>query len=746
MTKNLIIVESPAKIKTIQKFLGKEYKLEASLGHIRDLPSNELGVKEDQGFTPTYVIIPGKEKVVTKLKKAAKNSEKVYLAPDPDREGEAIAWHIAELIKDSKAAIHRIQFNEITRRAVLEALEHPRDLDENLFHSQQARRILDRIVGYKISPLLWQKVQRGLSAGRVQSVALRLLVEREKERFNFTPEEYWVFKALLQAGKESLVAELTKINNKKAKINNAQEAKELEKYLKDQSFILEKIEQKEQKRNPKPPFITSTLQQEANIRFNFSASRTMSLAQRLYEGMELGDRGSTALITYMRTDSVRIAPEAQKAARTWIKENLGSEYCPQKARIYKAKSSAQDAHEAIRPVDPTLTPEMVKAYLPADHFKLYKLIWERFIASQMTAATILATTFYIKAGKTLWQVKGEQIAFPGFLKIYSPQKVKETFLPALKEKTTLALEDLKIEQKFTQPPARYTEATLVKKMEELGIGRPSTYATIISTLLQRKYALLQEKQLVPTELGLSVCELLIKHFPKLLEVTFTAKMEEELDKIALGEKKWQEVLQEFAREFYPTLETASREMKSLKKGETTDLTCPECGAKLLIRFGRNGSFLACSNYPACKYTTNFTRNADGEIVIEEPEPAEVKVLGKCPQCGSDIVEKRSRAGARFIACSNYPKCKYTASFSTKVSCPQEGCSGELVERSTRKGKIFYSCSNYPECKYAVWNYPVARECPKCNSKILVQKESKARGKYLACPEKGCRYWEKVEEE
>ncbi|SDN99692.1 DNA topoisomerase I [Desulfonauticus submarinus] len=744
MATHLIIVESPAKVKTIKKFLGKGYKIEASLGHIRDLPTKELGVTEGEEFLPTYVIIPGKEKVVNKLQKIAAKVGNIYLAPDPDREGEAIAWHIAEVIKQKNSNFLRIQFNEITKRAVLEALNNPRSLDEKLFNSQQARRILDRLVGYKISPLLWKKVQRGLSAGRVQSVALRLLVEREKERYSFQPQEYWVFKALLKKSEYELQADLVKISNKKAKITNEKQASELKDYLAKQQFILHKIEQKQQKRNPKPPFITSTLQQEANIRFNFSASRTMSIAQRLYEGVDLGEKGTIALITYMRTDSVRIAPEAQKLAREWIKKTLGSKYCPPKAKKYKTKSTAQDAHEAIRPVDPTLTPEEIRAYLPADQFKLYKLIWERFIASQMTSATILATIFHIQAGKTLWQTKGEQIAFPGFLKIYSPGKIKENLLPNLTEGTNFNLEKLDIKQKFTQPPARYSEATLVKKMEELGIGRPSTYATIISTLLARKYALLEEKQLIPTELGMSVCDLLIQHFPKLLDVNFTAKMEEELDKIAIGEKDWQEVLREFAKEFYPTLEAAQKEMRSLKNGEQTEIKCSKCGNPMLVKFGKNGPFLACSNYPKCKNTSNFKRTENGEIVLIKPEEQPPKIVGKCPKCGNPVVEKKARTGARFLACSNYPKCNYTASYSTKVPCPEQGCDGELVERSTKKGKIFYACSNYPKCKFAVWNYPVAQKCPKCGFSILVKKESKARGEYLACPVKGCRYWEKIE--
>jgi len=741
MSTYLIVVESPAKIKTLKKFLGKDYKLEASLGHIRDLPSKELGVTENEEFIPTYVIIPGKEKVVTKLQKVAAQVDVVYLAPDPDREGEAIAWHIAEVIKDQNPNFSRIQFNEITKPAVLAALRSPRRLDEKLFNSQQARRILDRLVGYKISPILWKKVKRGLSAGRVQSVALRLIVEKERDRYKFKPEEYWSFKAYLKTKEHELEAELSKIKNKKAKITNADQAQELKNYLGQQSFVLTKVEQKEQKRQPKPPFITSTLQQEANIRFNFPASRTMRIAQRLYEGVELGDKGTVALITYMRTDSVRIAKQAQDSAREWIKTNLGPEYCPPRPKQYKTKSSAQDAHEAIRPVDPTLTPEKVKTYLPGEQFKLYSLIWERFMASQMVPAIILATTFYIEAGNTLWQTKGEQIKFPGFLQIYSGATLKETFLPDLPTGTHFELKKLDAKQKFTQPPARYSEATLVKKMEELGIGRPSTYATIISTLLERNYVNQENKQLIPTELGLAVCDLLVEHFPTLLDVNFTAQMEEKLDLIALGKKDWQEVLKEFAQQFYSSLDQAQINMPSLKAGETTELECPECKAKLLIKFGKHGAFLACSNYPKCTYTTDFERDENGQIVIVNSQP-EQKIVGTCPECQGDLVEKRSRAGARFIACSNYPQCNYTKSYSTKVSCPE--CSGELVEKSTKRGKVFYSCSNYPKCKFATWYYPVNQKCPQCGYSIMVKKKSKARGEYLACPE--CKYWESINEE
>lgn len=740
MSTYLIIVESPTKIKTIKKFLSKEYKLEASLGHIRDLPSKELGVTENGNFIPTYVIIPGKEKIVAKLQKIASKVDTIYLAPDPDREGEAIAWHIAEVIKEQNSNFSRIQFNEITKSAVLAALQNPRALDEKLFNSQQARRILDRLVGYKISPILWQKVKRGLSAGRVQSVALRLLVEKERERYRFKPEEYWIFKAALQTEDTSLEANLTKIKNKKAKITNADQAKKVEKYLQSQNFILTSIEQKEQKKQPKPPFITSTLQQEANIRFNFTAARTMRIAQSLYEGIEMGEKGTVALITYMRTDSVRVAKQAQDSARKWIKENLGPEFCPLKPKQYKSKSSAQDAHEAIRPVDPLITPETVKSYLPADHFKLYKLIWERFMASQMVPAIILSTTFNIEAGYTLWQTKGEQIKFPGFLKIYSGNQLKETFLPDISQGTYLELKGIHSEQKFTQPPSRYSEATLVKKMEELGIGRPSTYATIISTLLDRKYIYQENKQLIPTELGMAVCDLLVEHFPILLDVNFTAQMEQELDLIALGQKDWQKVLRDFAQQFYSSLKQAQANMPSLKAGGTTSLKCPECKAQLLIKFGKHGAFLACSQYPDCKYTTNFSRDENGQIIIVNSQEAK-KVVGTCPKCNGELVEKKSRTGARFLACSNYPKCNYTASYSTKVPCPK--CNGELVEKSTKRGKIFYACSNYPQCKFATWYYPIDQQCPQCGTKIMLKKKSKARGEYIACPE--CNYWESINE-
>lgn len=747
MNKGLIIVESPAKVKTIKKFLGQNFLIEASLGHVRDLPTNKMGVDEDNGFEPIYEVLSDKIKVVDKLKKSAGKVDKVYLAPDPDREGEAIAWHVSELIKEKNSAIHRIQFNEITASAVQEALKHPRNLDEHLFLSQQARRVLDRLVGYKISPLLWKKVKRGISAGRVQSVALRLIVERERERQSFVPEEYWVIKCLLRAKQDpEFEAELWKLEGKKPKIGTKQEALNLEEEVRKEEFIVQSVQEKERKRNPKPPFITSTLQQEASNKLRFSAKKTMTLAQRLYEGMELGDKGTVALITYMRTDSVRVAKEARAAAKDWVIQNLGQKFYPQKAKTYKSKKTAQEAHEAIRPVDVFWTPDEIKNYLSKDLFVLYNLIWKRFIASQMEAASFWDTTVVIKAGRSQWRTKGERLIFPGFMHIYSPDdSTKEIDLPPLQKEDRLNLKQIKKEQKFTQPPARYTEASLVRKLEEKGIGRPSTYAQIISTLRDRDYARMENRQFYPTELGNIVNDLLVDHFAKLMDVNFTAEMEEKLDRVAEGNLDWKQLLSNFNKDFGPALNQAEKKMTQVKAGMDSGLKCEVCGQPMLIKFGRNGEFLACSGYPKCKNTKNFVRDEHGQIQVEEESKADREKVGTCPQCGSDLVVKKARTGNRFIACSNYPKCKYAQAYSTGIPCPQEGCSGVLVEKGSRKGRVFYGCNQYPDCKYAVWNYPVQEKCPECGSKILVQKSSKARGNYLACPVKGCKYWRKLED-
>ncbi|MFW6236050.1 MAG: type I DNA topoisomerase, partial [Desulfovibrionales bacterium] len=693
MSKDLIIVESPAKVKTIKKFLGPNYMVDASVGHVRDLPTKEIGVDEEHGFAPKYQVIPGKKKVVTRLKAEAEKADRVFLAPDPDREGEAIAWHVAELIRGKNTKLHRIQFNEITPRAVKEALAHPRELNENLFNSQQARRILDRLVGYKISPLLWSKVKRGLSAGRVQSVALRLIVEREKERQDFEPEEYWALKVLLQGeSPPPFEADLFKISGKKAKVENQEQAEDVERQARSHPFTVKSVQEKERTRQPRPPFITSTMQQDGHSRLGFTAKKTMTLAQHLYEGVELGSRGTTALITYMRTDSVRIANDARDAAREWIVEELGKDFYPEKPRVFRTKGAAQDAHEAIRPIDVAITPEMVKPHLSRDEYRLYDLIWRRFVASQMAPARFWDTVVTAESGRTLWQTKGERMIFPGFLKIYGSAKEKQDFmLPPLEKGQTLELKEIFKEQKFTQPPPRFSEASLVRKLEELGIGRPSTYASIISTLTDRTYVVLEEKHFVPTELGFTVSNLLVEHFSTLMDVGFTAEMESSLDQVAEGKGDWVELLERFARDFNPTLEKAKDEMALVKTGMETGISCEQCGKPMVIKFGKNGSFLACSGYPECRNTKNFTRDDKGDLQVVEVKIEDLPKMGTCPECSRDLVLKTSRTGGRFVACTGYPECRYTKPYGTGVACPEQGCPGELVEKSSRRGKVFYAC-------------------------------------------------------
>ncbi len=739
MGKQLIIVESPAKVKTIKKFLGPQYAVQASVGHVRDLPSSSLGVDEANDFAPHYEVIENKKSVVSELRAAAAKADTVYLAPDPDREGEAIAWHVAELIRDKAKDIKRIQFNEITAKAVKDALEHPRDLNVNLFDAQQARRVLDRLVGYNISPLLWKTIKRGISAGRVQSVALRLSVAREAEREAFKPEDYWLFKALLSADvPPPFKAELVKVSGKKAVVSNAEQANTLEAALKGKPFVVESVEEKERERAPQPPFITSTLQQAANQRLSYTAKRTINIAQRLYEGVELGDKGLTALITYMRTDSTRIADEARQAARDFIVQTFGQDHLPKKARIYKAKGGAQDAHEAIRPVDVTVTPDMVKPHLPPEQYNLYRLIWSRFVASQMAGARFHDTTALIACAHTLWRAKGERLLFPGFLAVLPRGKEEaDAELPPLKAGQTLTLDKLEKEQKFTQPPARYSEASLVRELEELGIGRPSTYAAIISTLQDRDYVHLAERHFVPTDLGRVVCRQLTEHFAKLMDVGFTAQMEEGLDKVAEGGRNWVDLMRAFAADFNPTLDAAAKNMQSLKGGLPTDLPCPDCGKPLLIKFGKAGAFLACSAYPECRYTSNFARTEDGKVEAVAQEKPQYEKVGQCPRCGKDLVIKKSRTGSRFIACTGYPACDYAAPFSTGVPCPRCG-KGSLVEKSSKRGKIFYSCDQYPQCDFALWDKPVPGPCPRCDSPYLVEKKSRD-GVKIICPVKGCGY-------
>ncbi len=747
MAKDLIIVESPAKVKTIKKFLGDKYTVQASVGHVRDLPTKTLGVDENNNYAPDYIIIDGKQKVVSELRSAAAKAGTVYLAPDPDREGEAIAWHVAELLKDAtKADIKRIQFNEITAKAVREALEHPRELNHDLFEAQQARRVLDRLVGYKISPLLWKNVKRGISAGRVQSVALRLIVEREKARRAFVPEEYWPFYARLSAGTPpEFRAELVKINGKKAVIKNEKEALALEKRITGQPFSVESLEVKNKEKTPPPPFITSTLQQNANQRLGYTAKRTMGIAQRLYEGLDLGGAlGTTALITYMRTDSVRIADDARNAAQAFIIAQWGKDYYPPKPRYFKTKGSAQDAHEAIRPVDVNITPDAIKSQVTPEQYQLYRLIWVRFLASQMAAAKVEDTTVQTACADTLWKAKGERVLFPGFLALGAQKDDKMPDLPAMAQGQPLTLIKLEKEQKFTQPPARYSEATLVKELEEKGIGRPSTYASIISTLQDREYVDLVDKHFAPTDLGGIVSDQLAAHFSTLMDVGFTAQMEDSLDRVADGEQNWIKLLNDFSAEFNPALQKASKDMDSVKGGMESGLKCPDCGKDLLIKFGKAGQFLACSGYPDCRFTSNFSRDEQGTVQIEQRQAPELQRVGTCPLCGKDLVLKKSRTGSRFIACTGYPACTHAQPFSTGVPCPR--CAdGRIVEKSSKKGKIFYACDQYPKCDYALWDYPVQQPCPECGSPILTRKTTRA-GTSLVCPNKTCKYKKSLKEE
>lgn len=744
MSKDLIIVESPAKVKTIKKFLGQSFNVQASVGHIRDLPPKEIGVDEEHGFLPKYVTISGKEKVVNGLREAAAKADTVYLAPDPDREGEAIAWHIAESIKDKNTNIKRIQFNEITARAVKEAIANPRQIDTHLFDAQQARRVLDRLVGYKISPLLWKSIKRGISAGRVQSVALRLIVEREEERQAFMPEEYWVFKALLEAdAPPPFKADLVKVKGKKPSLPDETAALAVEKSMEGQPFVVKSVEEKERSRDPLPPFITSTLQQAANQRIGFSAKRTMTCAQRLYEGLELGEAGTTALITYMRTDSVRIADEAREATALYIEKNHGPEYLPPamkgggKGRVFKGKNSAQDAHEAIRPVDINITPASVREYLDPDQFRLYNLIWSRFVASQMAAARFHDTNVLITCGPTEWKSKGERMLFPGFF-VVMPKSAEEedSTLPPLAASQILRLASLSKEQKFTQPSPRYTEASLVRELEERGIGRPSTYAAIISTIQDREYVRVEDKHFTPTDLGNVVVQQLREHFANLMDIGFTASMEDNLDKVAEGALSFEHLLKDFTKDFNPALDAAAKNMKAVKGGMQTNLACPECGKPLAVKFGKAGEFLACSGYPECRYTSNFTRDEKGAIQIQEKQVPVRQVMGTCPVCGADVVLKQSRTGSRFLSCSRYPECTHAAPYPTGVACPK-CANGKLVEKSSKRGKIFYACDQYPQCDYAIWDLPLPTPCPKCHNPFMLQKYSKAKGKYIVCPE--CKY-------
>jgi len=743
MSKGLIVVESPTKVKTLQKFLGREYVIKASVGHIKDLPEGELGVYLKKDFQPKYVIIPGKGKIVGELKKASKRVDNIYLGPDPDREGEAIAWHIAEEIGDEDKNVYRVLFNEITKKAVLEALQHPGRLQQPKYEAQQARRILDRLVGYQISPILWEKVRRGLSAGRVQSVAVRIICEREREIQQFVSQEYWSITATLK-GKESPVpfdAKLTKWKGKKVTLANESEALAIQKALEAVPFAVSKIVQQEKRRHPFPPFITSRLQQEAYRKLSFSAQKTMWVAQKLYEGVELGEIGMVGLITYMRTDSPRISSEAVHQVRDWIKDRYGESYLPPKPNVYKSRKGAQEAHEAIRPTSIDLEPDKVKNYLDKDQWALYKLIWDRFVASQMASAVFLQTTVEIKADEAIFTSVGTIPTFQGFMALYvegednnlsadrkDEKEDAEKRLPVLSEGEVLELLGLTPRQHFTQPPPRFSEATLIKELEEKGIGRPSTYAAILSTIKEKEYVKLEKGKFAPTEMGLMVNDLLVVNFPDILDVEFTAQMEENLDKIEEGEKGWVETLKEFYHPFQKDLEMAKVSMRDVKREKIpTDAFCELCHSKMVKRWGKRGYFLACSAYPKCRYTREVEGNEEKK---EETE-------ARCEKCGSPMVVKSGKFG-RFLACSDYPTCKFTKPIDTGVHCPQEGCDGMIVERRTRKGRTFYSCTNYPRCTYALWDKPIPEKCPQCDFPFLVEKQGKG-GTLKRCPNKACGY-------
>ena len=750
--KSLVIVESPAKAKTIAKYLGKNYTVKASVGHIMDLPKSKLGVDIENDFEPKYIVIKGKAPVVKELKSAAKKADRILLATDPDREGEAIAAHVAEVISGSikDAEVYRVLFNEITKKAILLAIEHPGKVDVNKVDAQQARRVLDRLVGYQISPILWKKVQRGLSAGRVQSVALRLICEREEEIKAFVPEEFWSLTALLE-GKSppQFEAKLIKRDEEKLRVKNNEEAQKILADLQGRPYSVDKVEKKERRRNPVPPFTTSKLQQEAGRKLGFTAKRTMGIAQSLYEGVDVGKEGTVGLITYMRTDSTRVGKEAQDEARELIAGKYGKDYLPEKPPVYASAKLAQEAHEAIRPTSVMREPDVIKEYLENDQYKLYKLIWNRFVASQMNPAIIDQTSVDIKAGDYTFRATGSVVKFPGFMAVYMEEKPEdqvsddengEAVLPPLTEGEALTLIKLDPKQHFTQPPPRFSEALLVKTLEEKGIGRPSTYAAIISTIQDRHYVQKVENKFRPTELGVLVSELLVNHFPVVMDVAFTAKMEEELDKIEEGQMRWVEVVKDFYKPFSESLEKAQAEMKDFKSEQTpTDITCEKCGKPMVIKWGRNGQFLACSGYPDCKNTKPFVRNENGVVEAAPEETTDEK----CPKCGSSMVIKRGRFG-KFLACSRYPECNHTQGMSTGVTCPEDG--GKIVERRSRFGKVFYSCSNYPACKFAIWYKPVSRLCPQCGAPFLVEKYSKKTGPYIACLKKECGYKEEPKAE
>jgi DNA topoisomerase-1 len=800
MSKSLVIVESPAKARTINKYLGLNYLVKASMGHVLDLPKKDLGVDLAHGFKPTYITIPGRKAIIAELKSAAAKSDAIYLAADPDREGEAICAHLRELLNGKKRKFFRVLFNEITGDAIREAFKVPGEIDSKLVDAQQARRILDRLVGYQVSPLLWDRVKRGISAGRVQTVALRLIVEREREIQAFQKKEYWTISARVE-GKNPppFEARLVKFRGKELEIPDQATAGRIVTAIKAAHLVVESVTTKEKRKYPVPPFITSKMQQEAVRKLNFTAKKTMTLAQRLYEGLEIGDEGLVGLITYMRTDSTRVAEGALSAVRGYILTTFGKDYLPPAPIHYKSKKGAQDAHEAIRPTDATRNPDSIKKYLSSDEFRLYKLIWQRFVASQMTPAVFDQTTIDISASDYLLRATGSVEKFNGFRAVYEEGKDEKAEmeddeelklrLPKVEQGERLKLRKILPEQHFTEPPPRFNEATLVKTLEEKGIGRPSTYATILSIIQNREYVEKLQGRFYPTELGMVVSDLLVKNFSDIFEVAYTARMEEELDEVEEGKLTWTEALSEFYTKFKKDLRVAEREMADIKgEGIPTEVKCEKCGKPMVIRLGRNGQFLSCTGYPDCDGTSDLPPelaakySSAGPPAPEVPEqtcekcgkPMAVKrgrfgfflactgypecrntkrivmkegaatavsdtlLEEKCPECGSNLALKHGRYG-QFTACSNYPKCKYVKRQTLGIPCPEKGCTGELVMRRTRKSKTFYGCSRYPDCKFTAWDKPVNEPCPNCGHPLLLEKYKKDGPPIRYCPNESCKY-------
>jgi DNA topoisomerase-1 len=800
MAKALVVVESPAKAKTINKYLGKNYKVVASMGHVRDLPKSKLGVDVHDGFEPSYEVIASRKKVLKELKDAAKTADEIFVATDPDREGEAIGWHLAEeLGSGNRKKIRRLMFNEITKKGVLAALEHPTTINKQMVDAQQARRVLDRLVGYKISPLLWDKVRRGLSAGRVQSVALKLVCDREREIERFIPEEYWNITAhLLGPNPPEFDARLLKRGGSNVKVTNQSEADAILADLRAATWTVASVTMKERKKGAVPPFITSKLQQAAR----FPVKKTMLIAQQLYEGVELPGEGAVGLITYMRTDSTRVSDQALTDVREFIGRKFGADYVPDKPTFYRAKSDAQDAHEAIRPTSMQWDPETVRPHLTADQYYLYRLVWNRFVASQMPPATFDDTTVDVAAGDYIFRVKGSVPKFPGWMAVYNQEPAVDAraegpgpdaataedddaanVLPALSEGDRLELKELKPEQKFTQPPPRYSEATLVKALEENGIGRPSTYASIISVIQARDYVNKIEARFKPTMLGRMLVERLLSPvFDDILDVGYTRELEEDLDKIEAGTENYESTLASFYKKFEKDLKRAAKEMINLKEGVEPDPTvaCDKCAKPMVIKAGKFGLFLACSGYPECENTRELEvpeAGAEGEALEEACEncgkPMAVKrgrfgqflactgypeckttrkiittkqgmtaakpdqILDeKCPKCDSNLVVKHGRFG-EFTACSSYPTCKYVKQKSTGVLCPKDD--GDIVERKSRRGKVFFGCANYPDCDFTLWNRPLPEKCPECGALFLVEKITKKSGRQLICNNEECSY-------